>query len=144
MLMDVLEHVDDDFKFLNEVVKRCRGECRVFITVPAFMSLWSGHDVFLGHKRRYRLGQLERLASSAGVHVDGGYYVFGAIFPAVWAARKLRGSKPGSDLKPPPPLLGPVLEAVCGLELPMRRLNRLFGLTAVVEGTIRRESTLSR
>ena len=29
------------------------------VTVPAFRFLWSGHDVFLEHKRRYTLAEIE-------------------------------------------------------------------------------------
>ena len=142
LMMDVLEHVEDDAGFLHGIARRCRGENRVFITVPAFMSLWSGHDEFLGHKRRYRLAQLEKLVAGAGVKINASYYIFGAIFPAVWALRRLRGAEQRSDLKPPPPLVGPLLEGLCRAEMPLRRLNRLFGLSCVIEGTIRRESSV--
>lgn len=142
VLMDVLEHVEDDAGFLHGIARRCRGSNRVFVTVPAFMSLWSGHDEFLGHKRRYRLAQLEALVTGAGVKIDASYYIYGAIFPAVWALRRLRGARRRSDLRPPPPGVGPLLEALCRAEMPLRRLNRLFGLSCVLEGTIRRESAI--
>ena len=42
----------------------------IIITVPAFMSLWSGHDVFLEHKRRYTLPELKQKLVSAGFQIE--------------------------------------------------------------------------
>jgi len=56
LLMDVLEHVDDDTGLLREYVQNAAPGTRFLITVPAFMWMWSGHDVFLEHRRRYTLG----------------------------------------------------------------------------------------
>jgi len=65
LLMDVLEHVADDRALLAGSVAKVTHGARVVITVPAFRSLWSGHDIFLGHERRYRLPEVEALARSA-------------------------------------------------------------------------------
>ena len=37
------------------------------VTVPAFRFLWSGHDVFLEHKRRYTLPEIEKTMRDAGL-----------------------------------------------------------------------------
>src|SRR5690606_5504821 len=43
IMMDVLEHIEDDKKFLQEIVRRCEGNNNYFfITVPAFENIWSG------------------------------------------------------------------------------------------------------
>jgi hypothetical protein len=138
VLMDVLEHVEDDAAFLSDVVARCRGRNHVFITVPAFQSLWSSHDEFLHHHRRYELGPLKRLAAGAGVEITSAYYLYGLIFPFVWLVRRLKpGSRaPNSDLEPASALVSFFLERVCGLEFPFRRWNRFFGVTCVLEGVI--------
>ena len=65
LMMDVLEHVDDDIGLLREYTDRMPPGGRVLITVPAFQFLWSGHDVFLEHRRRYTLSQ-NRLQLRAG------------------------------------------------------------------------------
>ena len=38
----------------------------VFITVPAFSFLWSAHDVFLDHRRRYTSKMLVRTMTLRG------------------------------------------------------------------------------
>src|SRR5215469_8497662 len=55
LLMDVIEHVEDDIGFVGECVNKVACGTRFIVTVPALMWLWSGHDVFLGHFRRYTL-----------------------------------------------------------------------------------------
>jgi len=49
--LDVIEHVDDDKTSVNEMYRVCKSNGNVFITVPAFMSLWSEHDEVNQHKR---------------------------------------------------------------------------------------------
>jgi len=52
-MMDILEHVADDESLLRANVLAARPGTWFLITVPADMSLWSEHDVVLGHYRRY-------------------------------------------------------------------------------------------
>jgi SAM-dependent methyltransferase len=59
LMMDVLEHVDDDRGLVRHYAAQVPSGAHFLVTVPAFRFLWSGHDVFLEHKRRYRLGEIE-------------------------------------------------------------------------------------
>jgi len=59
--LNVIEHVDDDKTSVNEMYRVCKSNGNVFITVPAFMSLWSEHDEVNQHKRRYRLNEVKTL-----------------------------------------------------------------------------------
>ena len=103
-------------------------------TVPAFQSLWSGHDVFLEHKRRYRLGEIEATMRDAGLVVEHGAYYFGFVFPLAAAVRFAHRGEvhPKSSLKKHGALTNGLLSAVCAAELPLFRLNRLAGLSAFV------------
>ena len=57
------------------------GNTRLLITVPAYQSLFSSHDSFLGHYRRYSNGSLRRLIERSGFKVlDIGYF-FGSLLP---------------------------------------------------------------
>lgn len=58
LLMDVLEHIEDDVGFLKDVVLSLPRGGRVLITVPAEMALWSRHDQEVGHFRRYDMKTL--------------------------------------------------------------------------------------
>ncbi|MDH1257500.1 MULTISPECIES: class I SAM-dependent methyltransferase [Pseudomonas] len=136
LLMDVLEHVDDDLGLLKSYVDKVPSGSRFLMTVPAFQFLWSGHDDFLEHKRRYTLAQFETLAGDAGLTVQRGAYYFGAVFPIAAALRLMpQGSptaQPQSQLKLHHPWVNSVLKTLCRLELPLMGRNRLAGLSVFV------------
>ena len=93
MFTDVLEHVVDDVRFLASYVTEAPENAKFVITVPAFMALWSGHDVFLKHFRRYRKIELEKVAKSSGLIILESRYLFVPLFPVAWLIRKLPRSK---------------------------------------------------
>lgn len=53
LLLDVIEHVPDDISFLKEINGYVKSDFHFIITVPAFQSLFTQHDTFLKHYRRY-------------------------------------------------------------------------------------------
>lgn len=61
---DVIEHVEDDQKAVDEMYRVCKHKGYVLITVPAFMFLWSKHDEVNHHFRRYTHSQLVALNTS--------------------------------------------------------------------------------
>lgn len=136
LLMDVLEHVEEDVGLLADSVARVPSGARILISVPAFRFLWSGHDVFLEHKRRYTLSQIEGVARDAGLQLGRGAYYFGGVFPIAVATRlagRLRaghGETTRSQLERHHPFVNRALGALCRAELPLLPLNRLAGLTA--------------
>ncbi len=140
LLMDVLEHVDDDVGLLRDVVSKASRQATFLISVPAFQFMWSGHDEFLEHKRRYTLPQLERVVEAAGLHVQRGTYFFAAVFPAAMLLRlprKMFGGnlQPSSDMRVHSRAVNWLLFAVSSVELKLFRRNRWFGLTAFCVAT---------
>lgn len=71
---DVIEHVEDDNLALLEMFRVCNSNGLVFITVPAFMVLWSYHDIVNHHYRRYTLLQLKNLLRNKGKIVFSSYF----------------------------------------------------------------------
>lgn len=139
VMMDVLEHLEDDHGMLNAIKKNASGNNNhFFITVPAFMNLWSGHDVYLGHYRRYTSSTLNQLLLSSNFKKQSTYYIYGAIFPLVWLSRKLssKKEKPESDMKPSGALVNGTLKAICSLEMSLRKVNKFGGVSVVAEGII--------
>lgn len=57
--LDVLEHIDQDRLSLDEWKRVLKKNGKVFITVPAYNFLWSGHDTSLHHIRRYTKRSLD-------------------------------------------------------------------------------------
>jgi 2-polyprenyl-3-methyl-5-hydroxy-6-metoxy-1,4-benzoquinol methylase len=134
LMMDVLEHVDDDAGLVRHYAAKVPSGAHFLVTVPAFRFLWSGHDVFLEHKRRYTLGEIERTLRAAGLEVVKGAYYFGLVFPLAAAVRLAtrRDTQPRSSLSQHGALTNTVLAAACAAELPLFPLNRLAGLSAFV------------
>lgn len=134
LMMDVLEHVDDDVGLLAHYAAKIPPGSRVLISVPAFQFLWSGHDVFLEHRRRYSLAQIEAVVRRADLQVCAGAYFFGSVFPLAaglrMAERMGAMRAPRSQLRRHHPLVNGTLSALCGLELPFMRFNRVAGLSA--------------
>jgi hypothetical protein len=84
LLMDVIEHIADDRAFLRDVGARpyvAAGQTRFLITVPAYQMLFSSHDVFLGHYRRYSTRTLRRCLEASGLDVLASGYFFASLLP---------------------------------------------------------------
>jgi 2-polyprenyl-3-methyl-5-hydroxy-6-metoxy-1,4-benzoquinol methylase len=83
LLNDVIEHVPDDVDFLRTIVSSglVKAGTRVLITVPAFQFLWTRHDVFLGHYRRYTRRLLRRCVQAAGLTTATDGYFFLTLLP---------------------------------------------------------------
>jgi SAM-dependent methyltransferase len=134
LMMDVLEHVDDDRGLLRHYAAKVPSGAHFLVTVPAFGFLWSGHDVFLEHKRRYRLAEIDAAMRDAGLEVMRGSYYFGLVFPLAVAVRlaSRHATEPRSSLKKHGAITNGLLGALCAAELPLFRLNRLAGLSVFV------------
>jgi SAM-dependent methyltransferase len=134
LMMDVLEHVDDDRDLAAHYAAKVPSGAHFLVTVPAFRFLWSGHDVFLEHKRRYRLPEIEAVLRDAGLVIVRGAYYFGLVFPLAAAVRLAGRSdvQPRSSLKKHGALTNGLLTAICAAELPFFPFNRVAGLSAFV------------
>jgi SAM-dependent methyltransferase len=135
LLIDVLEHVDDDVALLRELAASAKPGTRFIVSVPAFSWLWSQHDEFLEHRRRYTLSGILGALSVAGLEPRAGFYMFAAIFPAVaahrlWKRRWTAGETAGSDLRQHHSWTNAILAGLCLAESTVARHNRAFGLTA--------------
>ncbi|MEO0775333.1 MAG: methyltransferase domain-containing protein [Bacteroidota bacterium] len=143
IMMDVLEHIEDDYGILAEIVSKLGPRAYFFITVPAFQSVWSSHDVYLGHYRRYTLPMVEKLLGSVQAVTRNQYYIYAAIFPAVWLLRRFKRTEENmenpesSDMSPLPGPLNFLLRAYHNFEMNFRKGNKVFGLTCVAEGVLK-------
>ncbi len=137
LMMDVLEHVPDDTALLRDYAARVRPGTRFLITVPAHRWMWSGHDVFLEHYRRYTLRDVEQLILRAGLTRVATSYYFGLTLPLAAGVRlgrrlnPLHVETPGSDMRPHGALVNQVLLRLSQLELGLLGRNRVAGLSVI-------------
>lgn len=87
---DVIEHVEDDQIAVNEMKRVLKDNGIIFITVPAFISLWSQHDEINHHFRRYRLNEINGLFKSDKTDnkIFSSYFNFFLFIP-IYLFRKL-------------------------------------------------------
>ena len=75
VMLNVLEHIEEDTGALVEIRRRLLPGGTLVIWVPAFQVLYSRFDEMLGHQRRYRLAPLRSLVEHSGYTVLDARYV---------------------------------------------------------------------
>jgi len=87
LLLDVLEHIEDDRGVLAALVRqRLRKGGHVIMSVPAWMALYTSHDKFLEHFRRYSPRRAAELLEGAGLHIE----LHGGLFHTLLLPRAVR------------------------------------------------------
>lgn len=130
MLMDVLEHVEDDRGLLMSIVEPMRPGALVLVTVPADMRLWSQHDVSNGHFRRYELDELRAIWDDLPVATVAASPFNARLYPVVRVVRSVTrrfaraAGEGGSDLARLPRPINALLRSVFGGE--RRRIVRVI------------------
>lgn len=118
LLMDVLEHVPDDFHLLSSLVAVARPGAQFLITVPAGPHLWSMHDESFGHYRRYTPERLACVWDGLPLTKRLFSYFNTRLYPLVRATRLLSNFRGrtrgvgGTDLRLPNPIINAALEGL--------------------------------
>ena len=83
LLMDVLEHVEDDHALVRDIIGRrsVAARARLLITVPSYPGLFCAHDRFLGHFRRYSAPAFQALSKSSGLAPVVSGHLFASLVP---------------------------------------------------------------
>ncbi|MDG0025746.1 class I SAM-dependent methyltransferase [Trinickia sp. Y13] len=106
--LDCLEHISDDVGTLRRMHALLAPGGSIVLTVPAYQWLWSAHDEFLHHRRRYDRASLTRCAHAAGYRIERITYFNTLLFPLAVAARLcdrlLRRGRSSGDAVPAEPL----------------------------------------
>lgn len=87
LMLDVLEHLDDPLDALRHVSRLLLPAGTLIITVPAFLALWTNHDVVNHHKVRYTKTTLHRVMTQAGLHAIDERYLYHWTCPLKLASR---------------------------------------------------------
>lgn len=76
LMLDVLEHLESPVDALRRVLELLTPEGIVVITVPAFMVLWTNHDLLNHHHTRYTKQRFREVAQHGGFRIDEERYLY--------------------------------------------------------------------
>lgn len=141
-LLDVIEHLPDDLRALQQAREALKPGGHLFVTTPALPAFWSYNDDLARHLRRYTREDLAELARASGFElVDARYFMF-FLSPLYWLARSRPGIDGMSEEKKrelferahrvPPKLVNDVCAAVFGAETPLGHQVRFPWGTSVL------------
>jgi SAM-dependent methyltransferase len=119
VLFDVLEHIENDLEALCRLRDILKPSGKIVITVPAFMFLWSHHDVVNHHYRRYTMRGLKELFTRAGFDVEWATYFNFLLFPLALIekiSKRLFRCKSDNTMPIPPQWANCILRAVMAAE----------------------------
>lgn len=135
MLLDVLEHIDDDLAALKSVALLLAPGGRIIINVPALPFLWSVHDEVNQHKRRYVMKELQRLISGAGLGVSFIRYWGSLPVPLAYLERRTMWSgakKEAYRVQTPSSRVNKLLQRILSLEYSLTSSFKVpFGLSLI-------------
>ena len=82
LMFDVLEHVEDDFEFIEKTVyPLLKDDGRIILTVPAYQSLFSKHDMELKHFRRYNVKMMIDRCKKTKLNIINYHYFYATLLP---------------------------------------------------------------
>lgn len=88
--LDMVEHTPDDRAALRELRRVTKQGGTFLITIPALRALWSSHDVFNNHFRRYDRRMMRALAADTGWTIERMTYFNSLLLPPAAAVRLLQ------------------------------------------------------
>lgn len=139
LMLDVLEHVQDDVALLQHWMRGLEPGTQIVISVPAFNWLWSPHDEVLGHYRRYTRRGLIKVLQSAGLKVEACSYFFGAVLPLVALVRLLsrkQKDRSSSDLRQHSSLVNSILARIGKIEARCLPHNKIAGVSVLARAIV--------
>lgn len=129
LLNDVLEHIQNPSEILDSIFDLNKNSYLLIITVPAFQALWSGHDVYLGHFRRYSKRSLQELFKNTERYSSlETYFLYQSLFPLAYLSKKLQSKDNRSQMKNHGKLLNNLFDFILRFEEKVK-LRLPFGVS---------------
>jgi hypothetical protein len=88
-VFDVVEHIEDDIGFLNHLWDLLVPGGMLYLSVPAYQSLWSQEDVESGHFRRYTLNNLNTKIQNSSFDISYSSYIFTYLSFVIFVMRTI-------------------------------------------------------
>lgn len=143
-LFDVIEHIQDDRQFLEDLRGLMKPGGRLYATVPAYQALWSAEDVQAGHYRRYTRASIQSVLQEAGFRIDFSSYFFRPLPAPILLLRSLphrlgiERSQQQAAAEHRPGLATRILEALLAPEVENLARNRpmAFGASCLLTASV--------
>jgi SAM-dependent methyltransferase len=124
LMLDVLEHMQNPVAALRHALSLLEANGRFLATVPAFMALWTNHDMLNHHFTRYTKSSFCEIAEQAGLQVQTTRYLYHWTFPVKLGVRLVERAL---RMEPSPP------------KIPTAWINEtLYRMTKVEQETLSR------
>lgn len=92
--LDVLEHIDDDRRALEEIARVLRPGGTFLATVPAHPWMWGAQDEISHHYRRYTMHELEHRILASELELERLTHFNTILFAPIAAVRLARRLRP--------------------------------------------------
>jgi len=135
--MDVIEHLEDDVSFLEQVYRILRPGGHLLVSVPALPSLFSSWDTHLGHHRRYTAKTIRETLNKSGFKVKRVGYMWSAlVLPGYYRKWKDKHTKEELEFPEVGKITNSLLVQYAKMECLLRDfVNLPFGTSLVVSAT---------
>lgn len=128
---NLLEHVPDDRRALQEIARVLKPGGPVALVVPAGPRTFDYYDRFLGHERRYARGELAAKCREAGLEPQEDRHLAALLYPPFWLVKQRNRWRYGE-------LRGGALEARVRQDIANTSDSRLGELTWRLEDRLAR------
>jgi SAM-dependent methyltransferase len=135
LLLDVLEHLEDDLAYLKVFENALTPGGLILISVPANRFLWSFHDVANSHFRRYSKKLFKKTLASTDLTIVSIRWWNSLLFMYVFMSRKIPQfrirNQLESEIKMPPKFLVPLIYKLLATEARFAIYGRIPGVSLV-------------
>ena len=126
LCMDVLEHLENEHEILSHLTQKSNY---FLFAVPAFQSVFSNHDMLLGHYRRYNLKQLQQVLQPYNFHIINKGYYFTSLLLVRWIESIFNKNKKASiDNWSGNPLKSKFITIILKLDFAFAQVLQKFGI----------------
>lgn len=80
IMMDVLEHIENESEFFKILLEKLKPNGKIVLTVPAMQFLFSSHDEYLKHYRRYSRKRLLNVLKKNDINIEKCHYFYFTLF----------------------------------------------------------------
>lgn len=132
MMLDVLEHIENDKQALAIIHEKTSSHTKLMITVPNDQRLWSKLDEDVFHFRRYEFDNLQEALNAAGWKVIYWQYWMVLLKPIVKFRRRIMRGDFTSETKKPNFLLNKLLYFICVAENLIPFVKNISGTSIIM------------